>query len=189
MAMDTRETILSTAEHLIRKKGYNGFSYRDIASKVGIRKASIHYHFETKPLLGVAAIQRYRSKVEYLMDKLIRVEKDPVTRLEGFFNFFRDAQKKDHFCPAAVLSVEYHTVPEEIRMEVRGLFNKYISWLAKILEDGRNRGAFHFGGQSSEKAAMVAASIEGALMLSRTIGASFFEQVVSQIRNELVVTL
>ena len=40
-----RETILDAAEKRIRSVGYNAFSFRDLADDVGIRSASIHYHF------------------------------------------------------------------------------------------------------------------------------------------------
>ena len=45
---DTAEQILDLAETLIQTRGYSAFSYQDIADSLGIRKASIHYHFPSK---------------------------------------------------------------------------------------------------------------------------------------------
>jgi len=45
------------AEALIQSRGYSAFSYQDISDRLGIRKASIHYHFPSKTDLGVAALQ------------------------------------------------------------------------------------------------------------------------------------
>jgi len=53
-APDTATRILDTAERLVQSRGYNGFSYADIAERVGITKASLHHHFETKATLGQA---------------------------------------------------------------------------------------------------------------------------------------
>ena len=39
--------------------GFNGFSYADIAAELGITKASLHYHFQSKAELGDALIARY----------------------------------------------------------------------------------------------------------------------------------
>lgn len=51
--------ILDVAERLLQTRGYNGFSYADIAADLGVTKASLHYHFATKAALGHALIERY----------------------------------------------------------------------------------------------------------------------------------
>ncbi len=40
--------ILDVAEQLAQTRGYNGFSYADIAAQLGVTKASLHYHFPLK---------------------------------------------------------------------------------------------------------------------------------------------
>lgn len=50
--MDMREQILTSAQRLVQQRGFNGFSYADIADEVGIRKASLHHYFPTKTDLG-----------------------------------------------------------------------------------------------------------------------------------------
>ena len=57
--MNTRTSLLDSAEQAVRQRGYNGFSYADLAREIGIRKASIHHHFPTKADLGLALIERY----------------------------------------------------------------------------------------------------------------------------------
>jgi TetR/AcrR family transcriptional repressor of nem operon len=52
--------ILDVAQEAIQKRGYNAFSYADLAEAVGIRKASIHHYFPSKADLGLAVIRRYR---------------------------------------------------------------------------------------------------------------------------------
>ena len=58
MKPDTAEQILDTMQDLIQVRGFNAVSYQDIADRIGIRKASIHYHFPTKFALGAAVIER-----------------------------------------------------------------------------------------------------------------------------------
>ena len=58
--MATADRILDIAERLVQRRGFNAFSYADVATAVGIRKASLHYHFATKADLGQALIARYR---------------------------------------------------------------------------------------------------------------------------------
>src|SRR5580658_2914910 len=52
--------ILDVAEQLVQTRGYNGFSYADVAAQLGVTKASLHYHFPSKAQLGSALIDRYQ---------------------------------------------------------------------------------------------------------------------------------
>ena len=58
----TAAAILDIAQRLIQMRGYNGFSFKDIATSLGIRTASIHYHFPSKADLGVSLTSRYRER-------------------------------------------------------------------------------------------------------------------------------
>src|SRR5262249_60601726 len=57
--LTTRERVLDVAERLAQTRGFNGFSYADIAAEVGITTASLHYHFPAKADLGRALVERY----------------------------------------------------------------------------------------------------------------------------------
>ena len=56
---DTADRMLDLAEMLVQTRGFNGFSYADIASELGVTKATLHYHFPTKAELGLRLIRRY----------------------------------------------------------------------------------------------------------------------------------
>ena len=59
-ASDTSSRILDIAEHLVQTRGFNAFSYADIAAALNITKASLHYHFPTKAKLGERLVERYQ---------------------------------------------------------------------------------------------------------------------------------
>ena len=52
MATATSQRILDIAERLVQTRGYNGFSYADIAQALKVTKASLHYHYPAKADLG-----------------------------------------------------------------------------------------------------------------------------------------
>ena len=54
----TKTKIMDTAEGFIVQGGYNAFSFRDIAEAVGIKSASVHYHYPTKADLVSAVMVR-----------------------------------------------------------------------------------------------------------------------------------
>src|SRR5512145_2923851 len=61
-ATDTATRILDVAEQLVQTRGFNGFSYADVAAELDITTASLHYHFAGKAELGEALIDRYAER-------------------------------------------------------------------------------------------------------------------------------
>ena len=57
---DTRERIIDKAADLLMRHGYNGFSYRDISTHLGVKNAAVHYHFPSKADLGMALVEEYQ---------------------------------------------------------------------------------------------------------------------------------
>jgi AcrR family transcriptional regulator len=57
-SLSGRNRVLDEAERLFRARGYNTVTMRDIASEVGIRQASLYYHFPSKEQLFVAVTER-----------------------------------------------------------------------------------------------------------------------------------
>ncbi len=60
---NTSTRILDAAERLVQERGFNGFSYADIADELGVSKAALHYHFAGKAELGETLILRYSCEI------------------------------------------------------------------------------------------------------------------------------
>ena len=43
----------------MQTRGYNAFSYADVAAELNLTKAALHYHFAGKAELGEALVTRY----------------------------------------------------------------------------------------------------------------------------------
>jgi TetR/AcrR family transcriptional repressor of nem operon len=65
------QRIANVAQNLVKEFGYNGFSFEHIAKKVGMRKASVHYHFASKADLGVAVVQLYTHAFEDALQNIL----------------------------------------------------------------------------------------------------------------------
>ena len=65
---ETPERILDVAQGLVQTRGYNAFSYADIAAALHVTKASLHYHFPSKASLGLSLIARYESRFRQLLE-------------------------------------------------------------------------------------------------------------------------
>jgi TetR/AcrR family transcriptional repressor of nem operon len=67
--------ILDTAERLVQARGFNGFSYADVADELDVTKASVHSHFAGKADLGESLISRYAAR---FAEALVLIEARPV---------------------------------------------------------------------------------------------------------------
>jgi AcrR family transcriptional regulator len=56
--VDGRDRILDVAESLFQKRGYTAVTMRDISQAVGMRQASLYYHFPSKEQLFVSMRER-----------------------------------------------------------------------------------------------------------------------------------
>lgn len=168
----TSEKILDVAQVLIIAGGYNGFSYADIASAIGIRKASIHHHFPTKAELVSALVKRYRLQAEAGLTSLSENTSSPVDQLQFYANFWnaciRDASQP--FCVCAMLASEMQMLPEEVASGVRAHFQNLARWLASVLRAGAEQHLFRLDKQPEEEAQILMASIHGAMLSARALG-------------------
>ena len=169
--VDTATRILDVAQELAQTRGYNAFSYADIAQRVGIRTASIHYYFPSKSDLGRALIGRYQRTAEHVFAQIDRATDDPRQKLrrysEIFLHFMRLGER---MCLGGILAADILTLPSEIRDEVQAFFDLNERWLAWVLEEGRRRGLLQFTGSPEVEARLLVASLEGALLVARSYG-------------------
>src|SRR5262245_53203905 len=138
--LGTADRILDAAERLVQLRGFNAFSYADVAATVGIRKASLHYHFATKADLGLALVARYRRT---FMESLSAIEADADRardRLERYAELYGSVLRKKRMCMCGMLATDAATLPKAMRESVAGFFEENVGWLQRVLDAGRKRG-------------------------------------------------
>ncbi|MEO9776578.1 TetR/AcrR family transcriptional regulator [Roseibium sp.] len=151
-----RDEIMDMAEHMIRKHGYNGFSFREIAASVGIKSASVHYHFATKAGLGAAVAKRFRERFEA---ELANRASPDINPLANWRNLFRDALNDDGLmCLCGILAVEGDDLPPEVAIEARQFMRNGIDGISKL------------EGHNAQDGARIMAQLEGAMLLARSLG-------------------
>ena len=183
--LDTKTLILNHAGRLLRTKGFNGFSYKDISGPLGIRNAAVHYHFATKADLGVALIQRYRSILRQSAERFAR-DRDARAQLEGYLCFMlKEHSDCDEICPLGIIAADYFTVPDAMRDQAQKLVKEMLAWMTEVLEVGREQGVFSFEGSAEDKALCVKATTQGAGQLARLSGEAWLERAMGQIRRDL----
>lgn len=167
---DTANQMLNVAERLIQTRGFNGFSYADIAAKLGVRKASLHYHFATKALLGVALIERYTTQFQAALDAIAKETADSFESLRRYVALYADVLRGGRMCLCGMLAAEYSTLPPPMQSGIRGFFDLSERWLTVILERGRGAGQLAFAGTAVEAAQSLVGALEGSMLLARPYG-------------------
>ena len=152
--------------------GYNGFSYADIAERVGVRKASIHHHFPAKAALVKAAVVVHRDATRHGLEALARATADPVERLVAYCRYWAECIRDSNppICICALLAAELPAIPAEVAAEVQAHFSDVQAWLASALEEGAVQGRMRLGDTPSAEAAMFLASVHGAMLSARAAG-------------------
>src|SRR5205814_3140299 len=90
----TAARILDVAERLVQNRGFNGFSYADVASELGITKASLHYHFAGKAELGQALIERYAGRFAEALHEIDGRGGDARTKLDAYAALYADVLRE-----------------------------------------------------------------------------------------------
>jgi len=169
---DTAEQILDLAETLIQTRGYSAFSYQDIADSLGIRKASIHYHFASKADLGVAVVDRYIERFGAALVAIADDEKQSSLAMLDFYvqPYLQFASTPDRVCLSGALAGEMMALPPEVRARVDHFFRTHQLWLTKILKRGVARGEFRLAAPAPKVARFIFGALQGALLVKRTTG-------------------
>lgn len=162
--------ILDIAERLAQTKGYNGFSYADIAAELGVTKASLHYHFPSKAELGRALIERYEAAFGAALGAIDRLAVTPPEKLRQYVGLYDAVIRNDRMCLCGMLAAEYATLPAPMQVELKRFFDMNERWLTKVLLPGRQSGLLLFKETASERARVILAALEGAMLVARSYG-------------------
>jgi TetR/AcrR family transcriptional repressor of nem operon len=163
----TATRMLDVAERLIQVRGYNGFSYADVAAELQVTKAALHYHFASKAELGAALIDRYCDRLAASLAALAAAEQSAPARLRGYADVYRNMLDGERLCLCGMLAAEYQTLPQAMRSAVIRFFTQNEAWLAEVLADGAAAGEIQLAGSAEDAAVALVAGLEGAMLVTR----------------------
>lgn len=119
---DTRQRIQAVARELFTQKGVQRTSLQDIATRLGITKPALYYHFKSREELVRSILQPLIDEGErYVADQERRGDATPRELLEGYFDF--------HFRHRADLVL---VVAELTTLADLGLIDKLLAWRERL---------------------------------------------------------
>ena len=167
---DTPTRILDVAERLVQRRGFNGFSYADVATELDVTRASLHYHFAGKAELGRALIERYAGGFSDSLTEIDARDTDAPSKLAAYAEIYAEVLRRERMCLCGMLAAEYETLPPSMRDAVIQFFDDNEVWVQRILEQGEQEGTMRLDAGASEIARSIVSALEGAMLVSRPYG-------------------
>ncbi|MBB5062317.1 TetR/AcrR family transcriptional regulator [Granulicella mallensis] len=134
MSTNAREDILSAAKLVAQAHGYAGLNFRDLAQQVGIKAASVYYHFPGKAELATAVAKRYWEDSAAYLESLLQSSSGPLEALRRYPETFRWALENDNrICLCSFMSAQFDDLPDLVKTEVQVFADVNIAWLKKVL--------------------------------------------------------
>ena len=136
----TAERLLDAAVALFARKGYAATSTREVAALLGMQKASLYYHIESKEdllyFICRSSLERIRSDVEQAIQEV----RNPLERTRTLIcahieSMLRDAE--EHSTNLA----EMHALSPERLAQVVALREGYVDLVRSVLQEAQRAGA------------------------------------------------
>jgi TetR/AcrR family transcriptional regulator, transcriptional repressor for nem operon len=188
---DIYHQIVKSAENLTQLRGYNAFSFGDIAELIGIKTSSIHYHFPTKADLGKAVVKQHLEMLCSVLEQIVTNNKLSYRKKLGVFLdsvfsvTYRDNKK---MCLGGMLAADVLTLPEEMQAEVRVFFIKLQAWIRQLLTEACESKNFSLTKKDiPDTIKVIFSTIEGSLLLARVFqDEKYLEAAKKQIVSLLI---
>ncbi|MDP5799756.1 TetR/AcrR family transcriptional regulator [Pseudomonas aeruginosa] len=140
--MSTRSELLTSAESMLRTKGYAAFSYADLAEAIGIKKASIHHHFPTKETLGITIVESNLFRFTKQLEKVDSDLQSAVLRLEKYAGFFLESSESSMLPLCGALAAEISVLPDSLKALTKKYFEVQLAWVESNIVIGQKQGEF-----------------------------------------------
>ena len=165
---ETRKRIVSRTADLLNTQGYLGTPVSEIMRVAGLQKGGIYRHFESRAELAREAFEFAFARMRDRLLAAIDGKQTATDKLLALLDVVRNAGHEDAYrggCPIMNLSVESDDADPELRTLARDAMGRLLGLIERIVAAGIERGEFA-AGEARPRAITLAASIEGAILLT-----------------------
>lgn len=169
----TRLAIVEGAARVFSLRGYYGASMADLTREVGLEKGGLYNHFESKEALAVEAFDHSVGLVRDRIRELFAREKSPYRRLLGLVGVYRsliDDPVLPGGCPILNTAVEADDTNPVLRERAQRAMTEWLDLIVGLTERGVQAGEMRPVDDPARLATVFAATVEGAVMLSKLFG-------------------
>jgi len=179
----TKEKIMQLGEEVIRRKGYNAFSYQDISVPLQIKNAAIHYYYPKKSDLAIAIFRATRKRFDDMWAR--ETHSTSRKKLQAFIKVYADSAEMDMVCLVGSMAAEYYSLEDPVREELKLVVDDITQKLTDILATGRKNKDFNFSETPHTKALMIVTNLLAGLQLGRIAGRKQFDLLKGNILKSI----
>ncbi|WP_018690976.1 TetR/AcrR family transcriptional regulator [Algicola sagamiensis] len=186
----TAAKIADLAEQLIQERGFNGFSFRDLQDELGIKTASIHYHYKTKQDLAVVVFERYLARYQASLEEIAIRECSAKEKLIALADIFISVRRSNKLCLCGMYASDFYSLTDHLQHALQTFVNLNEHWVALQVSDGIEQGEFETRIPAEQAARLYFNALEGSMLLSRFQDADYIQQAASDfflvVFNEII---
>ncbi|MEU0884008.1 TetR/AcrR family transcriptional regulator [Lentzea sp. NPDC005914] len=159
----SREQIVAGAADMIRRRGLNATSIREVAKHAGTPLGSTYHYFPGgKNQLATEAVRLSAEIVTRVLDKKLR--QGPAEGVRAFFGLWREVVAGTDFqagCPVVAVAVEEAAHPEALAASAEA----FRAWSRQLAESLEQHGVE--ARRAAQLATLVVGAAEGAVVMCR----------------------
>ncbi len=180
----TKETIVLLGDELIRKNGYNAFSYADISKPLNVKNAAIHYHFPTKPDLAASVVDWHTDSFNRFTEKAST--KNEADQIKMFLNFYASIQVSGKLCVIGSFATDWNSMDEVVQDKVTEFTENVLSWITKTLSNGKQKNLLTFSAPAKSEALKILTNMCAGTQLARITGSDDFTEIKNSILEQII---
>jgi len=178
---NTREQLIDLSADLLCERGFSGFSYQDLANRLGIRKASVHHHFAQKADLGLALCDWTEQWLRQGFEHFDRQGTGAVDKLQRYLRAAAKHTFNEHKqCPVSALHSDLAILPDSMQQRLQQLMAVEHEWVSRVFRAGLESGELttlnRTASSADDMARLFIFTCKGALFYARLQGPEFFNQ-------------
>jgi len=182
----TNQQILHYGRNFLQCRGYNGFSYRDISQKLGIKNAAIHHYYPQKEDLVATILEGIRQQFTEDTARMCGAGCSAREQLQYFFDFMlSEFDEGRSICPIGSLILDFEELPYKVKEQHLLLMDDVLAWFSEVLKIGLEKGEFGFSDPVDTRAEAILETLLGARQLASIKGRGTLERSISLIRADL----
>jgi TetR/AcrR family transcriptional repressor of nem operon len=171
--MGNREKLLETAANVFGRVGYQAASVDDILGASRVSPSNFYYHFKSKEELALEVLEGYFDAARQRVAPLFMNKKLSATdKLEQLQQHFVRKMTENGCCggcPLGNLAQELSDTHPGFRKRLAEFFEECMEGIAAVVRQGIRDGEFRKGVDPEAAAYLLFGSIEGLLLLSKSM--------------------
>jgi AcrR family transcriptional regulator len=163
--MDTADRLIESTRELLWERGYVGTSPKAIQQRAGAGQGSMYHHFDGKPALALAAIERTAEEMSALAESQFSGPGTARDRLVAYLLRQRDVLRG---CPIGGLTQDPDIMADA---HLKAPVTQTLSWLrgriADLITEGAADGSLPASLDPQPTATAIVAAMQGGYVLAR----------------------